>query len=62
MSLSNAEKSLYQKIRQVYEISQTEALRDFIPFLKVLASLSRRNLKEISDWLDLTAKEKNLLK
>ena len=61
-SLNTAEKSLYQKIRQVYEISQTEALRDFIPFLKVLANLSRRNLKEISDWLDLTAKEKNILK
>lgn len=62
MSLNAAERSLYQKIRQVYEISQKEAIRDFIPFLKVLAGLSRRNLKEISDWLDLTAKEKNLLK
>jgi len=62
MSLNASERSLYQKIRQVYEISQTEAIRDFIPFLKIFAGLSRRNLKEISDWLDLTAKEKNLLK
>lgn len=62
MSLNASERSLYQKIRQEYEISQTEAVRDFIPFLKVLAGLSRRNLKEISDWLDLTAREKNILK
>ncbi|TXT62361.1 MAG: Replication factor C large subunit (modular protein) [Promethearchaeota archaeon] len=62
MSVNASERSLYQKIRQEYEISQTEAIRDFIPFLKVLAGLSRRDLKDISDWLDLTAREKNILK
>lgn len=62
ISLNAAERSLYHKIREVYELSQTEAMRDFIPFLRILAGMSRRNLKKISDWLDLTAKEKNLLK
>jgi hypothetical protein len=61
-SLNTTEKSLVKKIKQRYKISQYEAIREFIPFLKELSASSRRNLKEISDYFDLNAKEKNLLK
>ena len=61
-SLTNAEKDLIEKINRTYDISQIEAIQDFIPFLKILCSSSRRQLKNISDWLELNAKEKKLLK
>lgn len=61
MSLNNAEKNLVEKIKEYSPISQNEAFRDLIPFLKILSSTSRRKLKEISDWLDLKAVEKKLL-
>ncbi len=62
MSLNNAEKGLIEKIQEHYPISQNEAFRDLIPFLKYLSSTSRRKLKEISEFLELASVEKNLLK
>jgi replication factor C large subunit len=62
MSLNNTERALVEKIQERYPISPNEAFRDLIPFLRNLSSTSRRKLKEISDWLDLKAAEKNLLK
>jgi len=61
-SLTSAEKSLFEKIKTKYDISQVEAIQNFIPFLKTLCSSSRKHLKVISDWLELDAKEKKLLK
>ena len=61
-SLTSAEKSLFEKIKTKYDISQIEAIQNFIPFLKILCSSSRKQLKIISDWLELDAKEKKLLK
>ncbi len=61
-SLNNTEKNLIKKIKLKYDISQNEVMRDFLPFLKILSSSSRQQLKNISDWLDLEAKEKKLLK
>lgn len=60
-SLSANERSLVEKIKSKYEISDVEAIQDFIPFLKVLTKTSRKQLKVISDWLELDAKEKKLL-
>ena len=62
LSLNNTEQELVDKIQEKYKISQTEAMQDFVPFLRKLAGTSRRKLKEISDWLDLKAREKKLLK
>jgi replication factor C large subunit len=62
MSLNNAEKGLIEKIQEHYPISQNEAFRELIPFLKNLTSTSRRKLKEISEFLDLASVEKKLLK
>jgi replication factor C large subunit len=61
-SLTSAERSLIEKINRKYKLSQIEAIQDFIPFLKILCSSSRRQLKIISDWLELDAKEKKILK
>ncbi|MFX1395160.1 MAG: replication factor C large subunit [Promethearchaeota archaeon] len=61
-SLTNVERNLIEKINRIYEISQIEAIQDLIPFLKILCNSSRRQLKNISDWLELDAKEKKLLK
>ena len=61
-SLTSAEKSLFEKIKTKYDISQSEAIQNFIPFLKILCSSSRKQLKVVSDWLELEAKEKKLLK
>ena len=61
-SLSIAEKSLVEKVQEKYDISQTEVIQDFLPFLRVLSESSRRQLKLLSDWLALDAKEKKVLK
>ena len=61
-SLNNTERELAEKINKKYEISQIEFIQNFLPFLKILCTTSRRQLKNISDWLDLDAKEKKLLK
>ena len=61
-SLSIAEKSLVEKIQDKYDISQTEIVQDFLPFLRILCESSRKQLKIMSDWLELDAKEKKLVK
>lgn len=61
-SLTNIEKEFVEKIKRKYEISQIDFIQDFLPFLKILCGASRKQLKNVSDWLDLDAKEKKLLK
>ena len=61
-SLNSGERSLIEKIKEKYDISQFEAVQDFIPFLRILSNTSRRQLKNISDWLELDGKEKKVLK
>ncbi len=61
-SLTTAEKEFAEKIQRIYEISPIEFLQDLLPFLKTLSTSSRKQLKIISDWLELDAKEKKLLK
>jgi len=47
----------------VYQLEQhLDFIQDFVPFLKILSSSSRKQLKNVSDWLDLDAKQKKLLK
>jgi len=61
-SVTGSEKSMIDKINLKYEISQIEAIQDFLPFLRILCTSSRKQLKTVSDWLDLDAKEKKSLK
>jgi replication factor C large subunit len=61
-SLTNVEKEFVEKIKRRYEISQIDFIQDFLPFLKILCGASRKQLKNVSDWLDLGAKEKKILK
>jgi len=61
-SLTNVEKEFFEKINKKYEISQIDFIQNFLPFLKVLCGSSRKQLKNVSDWLELDAKEKKLLK
>ncbi|MBD3342551.1 MAG: replication factor C large subunit [Candidatus Lokiarchaeota archaeon] len=61
-SLTNTEKSIVNKIKTNYEISEVEVMQEFLPFLKILTGNSRRLLKEISDYFEFDAKEKKLLK
>ena len=61
-SLTNAEKNFVEKLIRKYEISQIDFIQDFLPFLKILCGASRKQLKSVSDWLELDAKEKKLLK
>lgn len=61
-SLTNVEKEFVEKLKRKYEISQIDFIQDFLPFLKILCGASRKQLKNVSDWLDLDAKEKKLLK
>ncbi|MHA2184179.1 MAG: replication factor C large subunit [Promethearchaeota archaeon] len=61
-SLTNVQKELAGKINLKYEISPIDFVQNFLPFLKILTSSSRKQLKVISDWLELDAKEKKLLK
>ena len=60
-SLTKTEMSICEKIQERYEVSMNEIIQDFLPFLKLLAGVSRRNLKAISDWLELDAREKKRL-
>ena len=62
VSLNSAEKSLLEKINIRYEISQYEVMQDFLPFLQVLSSSSRKQQKIIIEWFELDAKEKKILK
>jgi len=61
-SLSVAERSIVEKIQDKYDVSQTEVIQDFLPFLRILCESSRKQLKITSDWLELDAKEKKMLK
>jgi len=61
-SLTNVERDFIEKINRKYKISQIDFIQDFLPFLKVLCGASRKQLKNVSDWLELDAKEKRLLK
>ena len=61
-SLTNNQKDVVEKLNKKYEISQIDFIQNLLPFLKILCGSSRKQLKNISDWLDLDAKEKKLLK
>ena len=61
-SLTTTEKEFAEKIQKIYEISPIEFLQDLLPFLKILSNSSRKQLKIISDWLELDNKMKKLLK
>ena len=61
-SLTSTEKELVEKIRKKCEISQIDFIQNLLPFLKILCGSSRKQLKNISDWLELDAKQKKLLK
>ncbi|MFX1566769.1 MAG: replication factor C large subunit [Promethearchaeota archaeon] len=61
-SLTNVEMEFFEKITKKYEISQIDFIQNFLPFLKVLCGSSRKQLKNVSDWLELDAKEKKVLK
>ncbi|MFX1329517.1 MAG: hypothetical protein ACFE91_15420, partial [Promethearchaeota archaeon] len=61
-SLSNTEKEFIEKLKRKFEISQVDFIQDFLPFLKILCGASRKQLKSVSDWLDLDVKEKKILK
>jgi replication factor C large subunit len=60
-SLSVAERSFVEKVKEGYDISEVEIIQNFLPFLRKLTSDSRKYLKIISDWFDLDTKEKKLL-
>ena len=61
-SLTTTEQSFVDKVKEKYNISEIEIIQNLLPFLKKLTSNSRKHLKLISDWLELDAKEKKLLK
>jgi replication factor C large subunit len=61
-SLSSSESILIEKIQDKYKISAYEIIQDLLPFLKIYCESSRKALKEVSEWLELDAKERKLLK
>ncbi|MFX1477837.1 MAG: replication factor C large subunit [Promethearchaeota archaeon] len=61
-SISSTEQDLIEKLKKKYEISPIDFVQNLLPFLKILCGSSRKQLKHISDWLELDAKEKKLLK
>ena len=61
-SLTSTEKSFIEKIKRKYELSPFEIMQELLPFLKVLCDSSRKYHKDVSDWLELDAKEKKILK
>ncbi|MFX1500526.1 MAG: replication factor C large subunit [Promethearchaeota archaeon] len=61
-TLTNIEKNFLEKLKKKYEVSQIDFIQDFLPFIKLLCGASRKQLKIVSDWLALDAKEKKLLK
>ncbi|MGQ4873177.1 MAG: replication factor C large subunit [Promethearchaeia archaeon] len=60
-SLTSAEKSLIEKILEKYPVSPNEIIKDFLPFLKIFCSKSRKNIINVSNWLELDAREKKIL-
>lgn len=61
-SLNTTEQTLSEKIKEKYEISEVEIIQNFLPFIRILCNNSRKQLKNVSDWLELDASEKKLLK
>ncbi len=61
-SVTGSQKDLVEKLNKKYEISQIDFIQNLLPFLKILCGSSRKQLKNISDWLELDAKQKKLLK
>lgn len=61
-SLTNVEQEFVEKLKRKYQISQIDFIQNFLPFLKILCGASRKQFKDVSDWLELDAKEKKLLK
>jgi len=61
-SITGTQKGLVEKLNKKYEISQIDFIQNLLPFLKILCGSSRKQLKNISDWLELDAKEKKLMK
>jgi replication factor C large subunit len=61
-SLTSTQRDFIEKLRKKYEIAQTDFIQNLLPFLRILSGSSRKQLKNISDWLDLDAKEKKMLK
>ena len=61
-SLNANEKSIIDKIQKKYVVSDIEVVQDFIPFLRSLCNSSRKLLGNVSEWFELDAKEKKLLK
>lgn len=61
-SLTIVERSFVEKVKDKYDVSEVEIIQKLLPFLRKLTSDSRKYLKLVSDWLDLDAKEKKLLK
>jgi replication factor C large subunit len=61
-SLTIPQKDFMEKIQKKYEISSIDFIRTLLPFLKTLCTSSRKQLKNVSDWLELDAKQKKLLK
>jgi replication factor C large subunit len=61
-SLTNVEIEFFDKLKRKFEISQIDFVKDFLPFLRILCGTSRKQLKNVTDWLELDAKEKKLLK
>jgi len=61
-SLTSVQKEFVEKINKKYEISQIDFIRTLLPFLKILCTTSRKQLKNVSDWLELDAKQKKMLK
>ncbi|MFX0080648.1 MAG: replication factor C large subunit [Candidatus Hodarchaeota archaeon] len=61
-SITTSQKEVIEKLNKKYEISQIDFLQNLLPFLKILCASSRKQLKNISDWLELDAKQKKMLK
>ena len=61
-SLNASEQSLTEKIKEKYIISEVEIVQNFLPFVRMLCHYSRKQLKDVSDWLELDASEKKILK
>ncbi len=61
-SITGTQKELNEKLNKKYKISQIDFIQNLLPFLKILCGSSRKQLKNISDWLELDAKQKKLLK
>ena len=61
-SITGTQKELIEKLNKKYKISQIDFIQNLLPFLKILCGSSRKQLKNISDWLELDAKQKKLLK